>query len=249
MNLPSTPGRAPNAAPSFDTGAMPQAWPHAWAQARLHLFSRPGAKALGMLALTLAMVSAAQAAEPAASSAPDDASPYALVARGPYVGLGVGMSKLGPRHEGSDSSGDSGHGGLHLGKLYGGYQLNDTWGLEAGMVRLGRAHDDRTATDGSTVKHSGDAHTLYLAGTGRYALGAGFSLTGKAGVSFGHVDGQDSADSANTLGGDRASLLLGIGAQYQVNRNMALTLDFDDYGKVSDKVKASAVSVGLRYNF
>ena len=195
------------------------------------------ARLLWPIAITAGLVSISHAAESA---------PEASDARGPYVGIGLGVSKLGPR--------DDGHDGTHgappaAAKLYGGYQLTEAWGVEAGLVELGRVHNDLTASDGSSVRHSGDARSMYVAGTGRMALGSGFSLTGKLGVSFGQVSGKNSADSSYTLGGHKASLMLGVGAEYKVNRNIALTLDLDGYGKVSEEVKASAATLGMRYSF
>lgn len=166
--------------------------------------------------------------------------------RGPYVGLGLGVSKLGSNGEHQE--------GPHkappaVAKWYGGYQLSESWGVEAGVVQLDRVHRSLTASDGVTVHHTGDARSLYMAGTGRVPLGSGFSLTGKLGVSFGHVSGMASAEPSLTLGGSKVSTLLGVGAQYQVNRNIALTMDLDGYGKVSEKVKASAATLGIRYSF
>lgn len=195
---------------------------------------------LGVLVLAAAIGSTANAADAAPGTN------EANGATGPYVGVGLGVSRLGPRSEAN--------GGAHgdrpeAAKLYGGYRLTDTWGVEAGWVQLGRVHNDTTAADGSLVHHNGDAHSLYLAGTGRVALGNGFSLTGKAGVSFGHVSAKDSGDADFRLGGSKAAPLLGIGAEYKINRNVALTFDLDGYGKVSDKVKASTATMGVRYGF
>jgi OmpA-OmpF porin, OOP family len=201
----------------------------------IHNFPFP--RVVCALALAIGLVSIAQGAD---APAPADDAP------GSYVGIGLGLSKLGPRNEGKDSAHGERPG---VAKLYGGYRLTDTWGVEAGLVKLGRVHNDTTRTDGSMVHHNGEAHSLYLAGTGRLALGHGFSLTGKAGVSFGRVSAKDSADTNFTLGGNKASPLLGIGAEYKVNRNIALTFDLDGYGKVSDKVKAATATVGARFNF
>lgn len=198
---------------------------------------RPVSQLLGALAMAAGLASTAHAA---------DAPAAAIDAPGPYLGIGLGMSKLGPRDEGhNDAHGDR----PGAAKLYGGYRITDTWGLEAGWARLGRVHDETTAADGSAVHHNGDASSVYLAGTGRIALGYGFSLTGKAGVSFGHVSVKDPGDSDFTLGGSKASPLLGIGAEYKLNRNVALTFDLDGYGKVSDTVKAGSATIGVRYSF
>ncbi len=198
-------------------------------------------QAVGALALAAGLASTAHAADD-----PTAAVAASLDSPGPYLGIGLGVSKLGPHDDGhGDGHGD----GPGAAKLYGGYRLTDTWGVEAGWAHLGHVQEDSTAADGSTVRHRGDASSLYLAGTGRIALGAGFSLTGKAGLSFGHVGARDADGGDFTLGGSRASPLLGIGAEYRLNRHLALSFDLDAYGKVSDKVKAGAATVGLRYGF
>jgi OOP family OmpA-OmpF porin len=162
------------------------------------------------------------------------------------MGIGLGFSKLGPRNEGKDGAHGDRPGAA---KLYGGYRLTDTWGVEAGWAQLGRVHNDTAAQDGSKAHHNGQARSLYLAGTGGVALGQGFSLTGKAGLSLGRVSAKESGDTNFTLGGNKASPLLGIGAEYKLNRNIALTFDLDGYGKVSDKVKAGTATLGARYSF
>lgn len=197
----------------------------------------PFPRVLGALVLATGLVCTAHA---------DNAPASTGDAPGPYMGIGLGVSKLGPRHEGKDGAHGERPGAA---KLYGGYRLTETWGMEAGLVKLGRVHNDTIAKDGSKVHHNGEAQSLYVAGTGRLALGHGFSLTGKAGVSFGRVSAKGSGDTNFALGGNKASPLLGIGADYKVNRNVALTFDLDGYGKVSDKVKAATATVGARYSF
>lgn len=188
---------------------------------------------------------------PTAQAADDPASPTLVEAsgtgtKGAYIGLGLGMSKLGPRNDGHDDA----HGDRPVAaKFHGGYRFTDTWGVEAGWVQLGRVNDETTAGGGSTAHHNGDARSLYFAGTGRVALGSNFSLIGKAGVSFGRVSAKDSGDAQFTLGGSKTSPMFGIGAEYQASRNIALTFDLDGYGKVSDKVKAATATLGVRYSF
>lgn len=168
---------------------------------------------------------------------------------GPYVGVGLGFSKLGPRNEAPGSNGGPHEHGPEVAKIYGGFRFTDHWGVEAGWAQLGRVHDDTLAADGSISHHPGNAHSVYLAGTGRMALGHGFSLIGKAGISFGHVSAKASGDSGFTLGGSKAAPLLGVGAEYSLKPNLDLTFDLDGFGKVSDSVKASSATVGIRYRF
>ncbi len=197
----------------------------------------PHPRLLCSLTLSLGLLLSAHAAD-SASTVNDDL--------GPYIGIGLGPSKLGPHHDGHDGA----HGDKPKAvKVYGGYRLTETWGVEAGWAHLGGVRNDTTASDGSTTQHHGDANSLYLAGTGRLPLAHGFSLTGKAGVSMGRVRPKDSSDANFTLGGNKASVLIGVGAEYKVNHNVALTFDLDGYGKVSDTVKAGTATAGVRYSF
>lgn len=76
---------------------------------------------------------------------------------------------------------------------------------------------------------------------GALALATGLACTAHA------DDAPTSADDA--LGGNKASPLLGLGAEYQVDRHIGLTFDLDGYGQVSDKVKAATATVGARLSF
>jgi hypothetical protein len=43
--------------------------------------------------------------------------------------------------------------------------------------------------------------------------------------------------------------VLGLGAEYRVSRDLALTVDLDSYGNVSNKLRGSALLVGAKYSF
>jgi len=44
-------------------------------------------------------------------------------------------------------------------------------------------------------------------------------------------------------------MMAGVGAEYKLSKNFALTADYDYYGKVSNKVKASTFMLGARLSF
>jgi OOP family OmpA-OmpF porin len=165
---------------------------------------------------------------------------------GPYMGISLGASQVGttgvlaPKL--SRDERDS------AGKVYAGYQLTDNFGVEAGYLRLGKLQD-RFRVGGAEVAQTANARSLYLAGTGRLPLGAGFALTGKAGLSFGKVTGTDQLGGSDTLIGTRTSAVLSVGAEYRLNRDVAFTVDLDTFGKVSKRVAASALTAGVRLSF
>lgn len=54
--------------------------------------------------------------------------------------------------------------------------------------------------------------------------------------------------SANPIGRKRG-LVLGAGAEYAISRNVAITADYDHFGKLSRAAKGGLVTVGLRASF
>ncbi len=165
---------------------------------------------------------------------------------GPYVGAALGRSSFGTQGVGSPKLGSDEHDRAL--KIYGGYQLNDFFGVQAGYVRLGKL-EDRFSVGGASVAQTVSGRSLYVAGTGRVPLGESFALTGKAGLSFGKTSGTNALPAADSLIGSKRSLMLGAGAEYRVNRDLALTVDYERYGKLSNKVKADAWFVGARVSF
>jgi OmpA-OmpF porin, OOP family len=165
---------------------------------------------------------------------------------GPYVGAALGRSTFDTKGLGSPKLGsDERDRAL---KIYGGYQLNEYIGVQGGYVRLGKL-EDRFSVGGASVAQSVSGRSLYLAGTGRLPLGDSFALTGKAGLSFGKATGTNVLPAADSLIGSKRSLMLGAGAEYRFNRDFALTVDYERYGKLSNKLSANALFVGARLSF
>lgn len=133
-------------------------------------------------------------------------------------------------------------------KLYGGYRLNENFGIEAGYARLGSFSEQATLATGS-VTQQGKASSFYVAGTARYALNEQFALQGRLGLARNKVSGTNLLPASDSLQGRTNSLMLGVGAEFKVAKNLALTADYDYYGKVSNKVKASTFMVGARLSF
>ena len=81
-------------------------------------------------------------------------------------------------------------------------------------------------------------------------MGQSFALTGKVGVSFGKVtDASPSTAATNSLLGSKTSLLVGTGAEYVLNHNVAFSVELESYGKISNQVKANSLTVGTRFAF
>ena len=166
---------------------------------------------------------------------------------GPYIGAALGPAFGNREIDDSNSRNDEGLG--RGAKIYGGYQLNENFGVQAGYVRL-YALNQNTGSGATLVKQAANGQSLYVAGTGRWPLGTSFALTGKLGVSFGKVTATSPATAAtNPLVGNKTSALVGTGAEYMLNRNVSFTVEMESYGKISDQVKGNTFAIGARYSF
>ena len=166
---------------------------------------------------------------------------------GPYIGAALGAAFGNREIDDSNSSNDE-----HLGrgaKIYGGYQLTENFGVQAGYVRL-REINQNSGLGATLVTQTATGHSTYLAGTARLPLGQSFALTGKLGVSFGKVtDASPSTAATNLLLGSKTSPLVGTGAEYVLNHNVSFSVELESYGKISNQVKGNSLTVGTRFTF
>jgi opacity protein-like surface antigen len=166
---------------------------------------------------------------------------------GPYIGVGYGAAFGDREIDDSDSSNDE-----HLGraaKIYGGYQWTENFGVQAGYVRLHELNQN-TGSGATLVEQTATGHSSYVAGTARLPLGQSFALTGKVGVSFGRVtDVSPSTAVTHSLLGSKTSVLIGTGAEVVLNHNVALLVELESYGKVSQQVKGNSLTFGTRFTF
>lgn len=166
---------------------------------------------------------------------------------GPYIGTAFGAAFGNREIDDSNSSNDERIG--RSAKFFGGYQLTENFGVQAGYVRM---HDlnQNTGTGLALVNRTVNGHSAYLAGIARLPLGQSFALTGKVGASFGKVTSVSSSTAAtNSLLGSNTALLVGTGAEYVLNRSVSFAVELESYGKISKQVKGSTLTVGTRFMF
>ena len=166
-------------------------------------------------------------------------------ARGPYIGLGVKSS----RHtwvEGTNSS---------L-KVFGGYDFNRTWGVEAGYVGQSRFESSFVVPESSTYRMVPlvfSTRTGYLAGKATMPLSERFSIVTKLGVA-GSRTKVDITDPINIYNEHSSStkfgLYAGIGLKYQLTEKVSLTLELERMGRTSYQgTKPETVSLNASYRF
>jgi len=159
----------------------------------------------------------------------------------PYVGIGFGSGKLGvaPSAAGMSTTSSSVVGGIF------GYQYDKNFAIELQFTGVGQAID----TAGNTVK--GDA--LSLSSIGLLPVSDSFELLGKIGVAT--TKTTTSAAASNT-GTSSAGLTFGLGAQYNLNRDVGLRLVLDRYSAATldatgtkNSSNANVMTIGAIYKF
>lgn len=168
-----------------------------------------------------------------------------------YIGAAMGASSfsLPSSHTPVPSGGEKNDRSGTAVKLYGGYRLTEYFGVEGGYARLGRV-SQWTSVNGVTARQSGSGQVFYGAATGRLPIGDAFALNGRLGVARGKVSGGDKLVPASQgIAGTATGVMVGFGAEYKVFQNVALTADYDYFGKMSKQTKGGMLTVGLRASF
>ena len=175
----------------------------------------------------------------AAHAAPNDGS------IGPYAGAEIGRTNF--SLSSSLPTTDSDKSGNAL-KVFGGYNFDQNFGAEVGYTRFGSFSENATVA-GVATKQDGSARSFYGVGTARANLSDSFGIHGRAGVSFGKVNGTNVLPASDNLMGTKTSLLVGLGADFKLTPNVTLMADYDHYGKLSNNVKANTLMFGAKVTF
>jgi OOP family OmpA-OmpF porin len=180
------------------------------------------------------------------------AVPLAAHADGIYIGanIGQGTTKLDDSGFTSTTTSVSRHETNTGFKLYGGYEFTRNWGVELGYAELGELNNvySQGGVD-ATLKYK--AKSLYVAGTGTVAISDQFSLFGK----LGYANNRSSVNFSSVFGTGsdsftKSGVMFGAGATYSFNKNIGMSLEYDDFGKTDDMgTKGTMWSLGVRYKF
>jgi len=174
-----------------------------------------------MKQLILAMVASIAAVGAAQAQSVTATAPYAAgFTPHAYVGVGAAIAD------------EVWTGDYHVSpKLYGGYEFTPNWGVEAGYTQFHERSDYNS--NGS-----------YIAGKYTVPIDERFSAFGKLGLQHSErTNWSRQTERDNGLYG-------GIGVQYALNRNLALSAEYERYGKdKSSGAKADVYTVGLKYGF
>lgn len=162
-----------------------------------------------------------------------------------YVGVGVATAD----HENSSVGGltnvDS-DGYKASGKIFGGYEFDQNWGVEAGYTDFRNANVNYSSngTNG-TGKTKGSSY--YVAGKYNMPVNDQFSVYGKLGLE--HSERKLESAALNLKDTDTGAYGA-VGLQYNLNQQVALTAEYERYGKTKTVgAKADVWTVGARYSF
>ena len=169
-------------------------------------------------------------------------------AQGPYVGLGVVNADTEMNMPGAVSA--SGGGWKSSGKLFGGYEFDDTFGVEMGYTDF-RGGDFTYLIADVPGRIEMDGRAFYLAGKATALVTERFALVGKLGMSAtkfsqsGFGSGTDLfREESDTQG------YLSVGAEYRVSQQLGVALEYERYGKTKGfGPKPNVWTLAARYSF
>lgn len=169
-------------------------------------------------------------------------------AEGAYAGVGVAATRY--KFDVPNAvSNDDHSGNKAAAKVFGGYEFDKTFGVEAGYTNFGSKAYSFTQ-GGVPGRIEADSHSFYVAGKASMPVNEQVSGFGKLGASRNHGGVSGSGVAAGVQGDSKTGLYASVGAQYALNKNVALTAEVEHYGKAADfGRKSSAIAVGARYNF
>ncbi len=127
-----------------------------------------------------------------------------------------------------------------------GFSLNKNFGVEVGYVNFGKIE---SSTEDTYV--SMENQSVYLAAVGTLALTDAFSIYGKLGATSNRFEaGVDSPGLIGSVRETKTRPLLGVGLAYNFTKDIAGTLEYQQYGKaLLENFELSTLTAGLKYNF
>ncbi|MGH8669669.1 MAG: porin family protein [Burkholderiales bacterium] len=123
-------------------------------------------------------------------------------------------------------------------KIFGGYQLNRTFAVELGYTNLGEASETVLG-----VPATAEATAWEVIGVAKFPVANQFSVYGLAGIAMVEAEGRA---GGITVSDDSTELTFGVGAQYDVSRNLGVRAQWQRYGADED---IDVISLGVVWKF
>jgi OOP family OmpA-OmpF porin len=162
-----------------------------------------------------------------------------------YVGVGIATADHVNSSVGGLNNVDS-DGYKPSAKIFGGYEFDQNWGVEAGYTDL-RNSDFNYSANGVNGTGRTKGNSYYVAGKYNYPVNDQFAVYGKLGLQ--HSERKLESAVLNLKDTDTGAYGA-VGVQYNLNQQVALTAEYERYGKSKAfGAKADAWTVGARYSF
>ncbi len=133
-------------------------------------------------------------------------------------------------------------------KAFAGYNFNSTFAMEAGYGDYGRYVLKNTGP-GTSGDASIDVAMLYLAAKGTHMFTERFGVFGKLGVAHTRFDQHGLGTGDVTM----TRPMFGLGLQYNLSQQLALTLEIDRYGRKDTGPKTrydlNKLEAGIKFSF
>lgn len=163
-----------------------------------------------------------------------------------YVGAGVSTVESDFKISGANNVNSSGWKGS--GKLFGGVEIDQTFGVEAGYTDFRKSRADYTFNGANGVAEA-DGYGSYLAGKATMPVNEQTSVYGKLGVAHTKREMTSSTPGLARKVSDNG-VYAGIGVQHALNQQVSLIAEYERYGKKADfGAKPDVLTIGAKYNF
>ncbi len=131
-------------------------------------------------------------------------------------------------------------------KLYGGINLNETYAIEAGVSLFGTWMVANPAA-GSKEEVRLSSKMMYVAGKASMPLGDRYALFGKLGLASNKFTSETTGLASTSQSSIRP--MVGFGASASMTKNIALTLEYNYYGKAGAQYTQQRVEAGVQFRF
>ncbi|THC41413.1 outer membrane beta-barrel protein [Massilia sp. Mn16-1_5] len=164
----------------------------------------------------------------------------------PYVGIGASGADREYNVNGATMVDNDGY--KFSGKIFGGAELNDTFGVEAGYTDFRKAGGNYVL-NGANVNTETEGYGAYIAGKAKYAFNDKASVYAKLGVAHTSNELNSATPGVSRKVSDNGGYGA-LGMQYNVTPQVAVFTEYERYGKKQDfGPKPDVFTVGAKYQF
>lgn len=142
--------------------------------------------------------------------------------------------------------------------LGGGYHFNRNLSVEAGYSIAGDSTVDTTVVGFGTMHETLKTKILQVAAVGTFPVSDTFELFGKLGLANDKFDYtySDTTGTTSSSSASKTNLMYGVGGQFNINKNLGIRVQYQDFGKATFSpctsgcdIGAKLISAGVIYNY